>query len=274
MSQRFFSEKPITSHHVQLEASEAHHLLHVMRGKPGEHVVLFDGSGAEFTAQIESIGRREVSLVVLQRHAVDRELSTRVTLSVALPRGDRQEWLVEKAVELGVARLIPWQTQRGVASPGTQTVQRLMRTVIEASKQCGRNRLMQIARPIDMLQQLVAPSSDLRLLAHTDPSIPAIADVWTQLSPRISHGIEIGIGPEGGFTSDEIARAIEHGWMLVGLGPRTLRTESAAIAMAALIGGWASAHPPRRLGGTGGSPTSAHYQLALVDKPPVPPSLE
>src|SRR5688572_8850936 len=112
MSDRFFVETPIESERAELIGSEAHHLAHVMRAAVGAEVTLFDGSGAEFPARVIKIGRSQVELVVLERREIDRELPFPLVLGVALPKGDRQKWLVEKATELGVSRIVPLQTSR------------------------------------------------------------------------------------------------------------------------------------------------------------------
>ena len=153
MTRRFYCARPIEGHSAVLQDSEAHHLARVLRGRPGEQVVLFDGSGREYRAEVETVARHEVQLRVLSSQTIDRELPLQLVLAVALPRGERQEWLAQKAVELGVTALVPLRTQRGVAIPSRQTQHRLRRTVIEASKQCGRNRLMEIraATPLDDL---------------------------------------------------------------------------------------------------------------------------
>ncbi|MDH3719733.1 MAG: RsmE family RNA methyltransferase, partial [Planctomycetota bacterium] len=102
MTQRFYSSLPIDSGHVTLDGPEAHHLLHVMRLGVGAEIVLFDGLGAEFQGRVVDCRRSEVDVEVLARAEIDRELPFKLTLGVALPKGDRQRWLVEKAVELGV----------------------------------------------------------------------------------------------------------------------------------------------------------------------------
>ena len=147
MSDRYFVEQPITADRAMLVGPEAHHLIHVMRLRPGQQTTLFDGSGREFTALVKRVGRTEVELTITAQEEIDRELPLRLVLGVALPKGDRQKWLVEKAVELGVARLGALETARGVAQPVEQALGRLRRAVIEASKQCGRNRLLEIAAP-------------------------------------------------------------------------------------------------------------------------------
>ena len=147
--------------------AEAHHLLHVMRARTGARVTLFDGSGWQFDAVVERTGRSEVELTITDRQEIDREAQVAVTLGVVLPKGDRQKWLVEKVVELGVARLVPLETERGVAQPRENVLERLRRGVIEASKQCGRNRLMEIAEPRAWQAFLMeSPTVACRLVAH------------------------------------------------------------------------------------------------------------
>ncbi len=235
MSHRFFVTS-VDREQAVLEGSEAHHLLHVMRAGVGAEVVLFDGSGAEYTARVSQIDRTRVRLSVLECVEVDRELAVNVTLAVALPKGDRQRWLVEKAVELGVSRLVPIKTERGVAQPGDAAVQRLRRTVIEAAKQCRRNRLTDIERPCDFTQFADVPEKDaVRLIAH--PGGERVGDVLEDADGSPASGISyfVAVGPEGGFTDAEIGFAVERGWRTVDLGPRTLRIETAAVALAVVL---------------------------------------
>src|SRR4030095_7741023 len=130
MADRYFVEPPITGDHAQLVGPEAHHLAHVMRAQSGHRVTLFDGSGSEFAARVKKVGRSAVELTIESRKQVDRELSVRVTIAVALPKGERQRWLVEKLTELGVFRLVPLITDRAVAQPGESALARLRRGVI------------------------------------------------------------------------------------------------------------------------------------------------
>ncbi len=230
MSERYFVDSPITSDHAVLTGAEAHHLLHVMRASKGAAVTLFDGTGWEFEAVVEATKRSEVDLSITARNEVNREAATVLTLGVALPKGDRQKWLVEKATELGVVRLVPLETERAVAQPGDNALERLRRAVIEASKQCGRNRLMEIASPQSWNEFLTANNEVAsRLVAH-----PSVKESRSSLMQAT---VIAAVGPEGGFTEEEVARAESQSWQLIGLGPRTLRVETAAVALAArLIG--------------------------------------
>ena len=231
MTHRYFVDRPITQDTATLTGPEAHHLLHVMRAKPGDQVILFDGSGHEFPSRVETLRRSEADLTILGRQLVDRELPHPLILGVALPKGDRQRWLVEKAVELGVTRLLPLETERSVAQPNPKAVERLRRAAIEASKQCGRNRLMEIASPQRWANFLQASDgASVRLVAHPTPEVLVRNVLSSVASP-----IVLAVGPEGGLTEDEIEQAAKHGWQTVTLGPRILRIETAALALAAFV---------------------------------------
>jgi 16S rRNA (uracil1498-N3)-methyltransferase len=231
MSDRFFSPLPIADDRVMLGDTEAHHLLHVMRAKVGERVTLFDGSGTEFDAEIIQYGRSEVELHVLARREVDRELPFELVVGVSLPKGDRQKWLVEKLTEIGVTEMVPLATERGVAQPTESALERLQRSVVEAAKQCGRNRLMQIAKPQAWDEWITKGSSpsDRRWIAHPNGNSIVSVDFAQSVATRIA------VGPEGGFTDAEVAAAQAAGWQSVALGSRILRVETAAVALAAVV---------------------------------------
>jgi 16S rRNA (uracil1498-N3)-methyltransferase len=204
----------------------------VLRAQVGDEVVLFDGSGAEFRSRIVSVGRSQVDLQVLEHCVIDRELSPQLLLAVALPKGDRQRWLVEKAVELGVSQLIPLATERGVAQPVDRAVQRLERAVIEASKQCGRNRLMSISSPQTIAECLAAvPPECQRWVIHPGESSRPLRDMFAPAQQRPILAI---IGPEGGFTEPELTSCAAE-CQLVSLGSRILRIETAALAVASAV---------------------------------------
>ncbi len=238
MTQRYFVEQPIAGMQATLLAAEAHHLAHVMRGKPGHQVTLFDGRGGEYLAEVTRIDRAAVYLDVLSHQAIEREVPVAITIAVSLPKGDRQRWLVEKLVELGVHGFVPLTTARGVAQPTGGTLERLERAVIEASKQCGRNRLMTIHTPQEFREVVAAKADDAkRLLAHPRSAHP-ISDVVREGKAAPSGGFSLIVGPEGGLTDEEAAMAVSAGWTAVDLGARILRVETAAavlVTAAALV---------------------------------------
>lgn len=229
MAERFFVEHRIESEQAQLVGPEVHHLIHVLRAKPGDSIVIFDGTGSEHDATVARIERSCVRLQVGSRRELSRELPFPLTLAVSMPRGERQKWLVEKLTELGVARCIPLVNQRTVAEPGAAARDKLRRTVIEAAKQCGRNCLLEIAAPQTWEQLVLSPpAGSTRWFAHPYTNSSATAG-------RLGHGsTTIAIGPEGGFTAAEVELAQRSGWEGIVLGQRILRIETAAVMVASL----------------------------------------
>jgi 16S rRNA (uracil1498-N3)-methyltransferase len=225
---RFYTADSLGPGEYVLTGAEAHHLATVRRFAPGDRVVLFNGDGHDYPADILSIGKRTVSLCILAPVAVNRELRFPLVVGSALPKGDRADFLLEKLTELGVTRFVPLLTTRAIVQPKPSVVEKFQRAVIEASKQCGRNRLMIVDPPRKWDEFLSLPDLPTsRFVLHTGPDLPAVTS---------SEGSAVAVGPEGGFTSEEITLAGEKGWLAVSLGPRVLRVETAAIAVAALLG--------------------------------------
>jgi 16S rRNA (uracil1498-N3)-methyltransferase len=238
MTERYFLDEPPCGERARLVGPEAHHFLHVMRGTAGAEILVFDGGGAEYLARAVAATRSQVELQIVERLEADRELSIAITLGVSLPKGDRQRWLVEKVVELGVGRLMPLATQRGVAQPTLAALARLRRAVVEASKQCGRNKLLEIAPATGWAAWLEsAPPGVARALAHPC-SAESDQDRQTPATflRRLAGASEVwfAVGPEGGFTDQEVTQATAAGWDLIDLGPRILRVETAAVFLAGL----------------------------------------
>lgn len=234
MSTRFFVDEPISADRATLVGSEAHHLLHVLRAQVGDEVVLIDGTGHEFAARIERLGRSQIELAILSTAKVDRELGFDLVVGVAWPKAERQRWLVEKLVELGVTRVVPLRTERSVVHPDRASHGKHLRTVVEASKQCGRNRLMQID-PLTPWPEFASQSGSATIKWLADPSGESLG------SSRQSAGsCQLAIGPEGGWTAAELEQGRAAGWHVVSLGERILRIETAAVALAAL---WAFQGP-------------------------------
>ncbi len=229
MSERFFVEVPIQGPHARLVEGEAQHVAKVMRAKIGDQITLFDGSGAEFLATITNLSKQAVDVEIVERREIDRELARDLTIAVALPKGDRQQWLVEKLTELGATRIVPLVCQRSVAQPVESALARLRRWSIEAAKQCGRNRLLEIAAPEKWPHYAATATATIRLFAH--PGMDAKHALGGPHDALIA-----AIGPEGGWSDEEVAIAVASGWQAVSLGPRILRVETAAIALTVLAG--------------------------------------
>ena len=230
MAERFYcgDAQCEASQSLVLVGDEAHHLARVRRIGVGAIVELFDGRGFATRAAVVSIARNEVVLRPEGLPLLDRLPPFRLILATAVPKGDRLDWLVEKATELGVDRFVPILNERSVVSPGLAKLARLRRNVIEASKQCGRNRLMTIDEPLPWPELLRSFGAiEPRLVAHPG-GVPF--GLWPR--PRAGSEAIIALGPEGGFTSGEINAAKDAGWGLAGLGATVLRMETAGLSAA------------------------------------------
>jgi len=229
MSERFHITAPPVAGRVTLGGDEARHLARVMRARVGDEVELFDGRGRAWPARVVAVGRGTVELAAGEPREAHPRSGATFTLAVALPKGDRQKWLVEKLTELGVDVLVPLLTERGVAEATPSAIERLTRGVIEACKQCGRDRLMEIGEPVAVAEIVAArPSHAIGLVA--DPAGGPLRAGWQTAAAVI--GL---VGPEGGFTAAELAAAAAAGWRRINLGHYVLRTETAAVALAARV---------------------------------------
>jgi 16S rRNA (uracil1498-N3)-methyltransferase len=221
-----------------LTGDEARHLARVMRTTVGDRVELFDGRGHAWQAEVRTLGRGQVELDLLgdescgEGEADQAPTATQstpsLTIATALPKGDRQKWMVEKLTELGAHRLVPLTAARSVAEATPSAIARLQRQVIEACKQCRRNQLLEITKPVSLKDACGSRDADtLGLL--TDPTgQPASTLLASQ-----SKNILALVGPEGGFTDDERQLALDSGFTPIRLSPHILRVETAAVALAA-----------------------------------------
>ncbi|MCI0681511.1 MAG: 16S rRNA (uracil(1498)-N(3))-methyltransferase [Gemmataceae bacterium] len=227
MAARFYLNWQLQPGPVTVEGAEAHHLASVCRLRPGDVACLFNGDGCEYPARIVEVRRKAVLLEIQGVESPQRELPFVLEVAAPLPKGDRAQFLVEKLTELGATAFVPLDCERSVIHPREAKLEKLERYVIEASKQCGRNALMRVAAPAPWLDYAAQPGSgDQRWLAH-----PSGAGLGPQVRPQA--GIHVAVGPEGGFTDAEVNHGRDHGWELIGLGPRILRIETAALALAA-----------------------------------------
>jgi 16S rRNA (uracil1498-N3)-methyltransferase len=224
MANRFYVSSELNGGDIVLQGAEAHHLATVHRLGIGDTVSLFNGNGNEYAGTIIEASRRRAVVRITGQEAPPREWPYSVQVAAPLPKAERAQFLVEKLTEIGVSRYIPLETKRTVVQPGRGKIQKLHRYVVEASKQCGRNVLMEIADPMDWLAFCCCAGLPLaRFLAH--PSGGEMRQVSRS-------GVALAIGPEGGFTDEELTLARSNNWHIVGLGPRILRIETAALLLA------------------------------------------
>jgi 16S rRNA (uracil1498-N3)-methyltransferase len=225
MSVRFYLNCPLGLGTIQLQGPEAHHLGTVCRVRPGAPVCLFNGNGRQYPARVISVERKQIGLEILSIETTDTELPFKLEVASPLPKGARAQFLIEKLTELGATSFVPLQTSRSVVHPGDGKIEKLERYVIEASKQCGRNVLMRVEPAISWMDYIERDTSATRkIIAHFgEPE-----EVSTAQTDAI-----VAVGPEGGFTDEEVEAARGRGWQVTGLGPRVLRVETAAVLLAA-----------------------------------------
>jgi 16S rRNA (uracil1498-N3)-methyltransferase len=225
MADRFYVNSPFAVGPVTLEGAEAHHLVAVRRFRPGDCVCLFNGDGREYPAEIVAVAKKCVELQVTGVHEPEREAGFRLEVAAPLPKGDRAQFLLEKLTELGATSFTPLQTVRSVVHPRETKLDKLQRYVIEASKQCGRNILVRVEPLVEWRRYCRKDDLPrLRILGHTKGK----SNSWNS-----GEDVALAVGPEGGFTEEELAEGNAAGWRLVSLGPRILRVETAALALVA-----------------------------------------
>jgi len=220
-----------------LPPPQAHHVLRVLRLKRGAPVILFNGDGAEYAAVVVEASRTRCALDVTGREAVDREAPFAVTLAQAVSGGERMDYTLQKAVELGVAAIQPLEASRSVVRlSGDRARKRLTHwqaVAVAACEQCGRNRVPRVL-PLARLDTFLAahaarPGRERRVLLS-----PRSARGLRELDPPAG-AIVLLAGPEGGFSPGEERAAGTAGFLPVRLGPRVLRTETAAVAALAAM---------------------------------------
>lgn len=217
-----------------LRGEEAHHLARVRRHRQGEVVEVVDGVGGWYQVRLESLDRDEVRAQILEHQQERGESQVRLTLAAALVKGQRFDFLVEKATELGVAALVPLLTERGVVRPGSEhKPARWQHLARAALKQCGRSRLPLIAAPAALGAVVGAGVEEGQLVLL---AAPTGGDELRDCLVGCSAGrVILAVGPEGGFSPDEVAAARRQGARVFSWGNRVLRSETAGMVLAALV---------------------------------------
>lgn len=239
---RVFVDAPLTAGtKLKLTEAAAGHLVRVLRLRAGEALTLFNGAGGEYAGTIEAVQGSQVTVNVGPHQADERESPLTVILAQGVSRGERMDLVVQKATELGVARLLPVLTERSVvrldADKAERRVDHWRAIAVAACAQSARNRIPPIAPPVSF-------GAFLRAQREAKPVAGSLSLLLSPLGVRrmseLGQGIQsvtVLIGPEGGLTHEEQDAAIEAGFTPVRLGPRVLRTETAAIAALALLQG-------------------------------------
>jgi 16S rRNA (uracil1498-N3)-methyltransferase len=230
MARLFVPPEQLTGEHAIVDGEAHRHLTKSLRLRAGDAVTVFDGCGVEIEAVLVAVGAREAQLALGTRRSQPPP-PVAITLLQSVPKGERLELVIQKTTELGVAHIVPVITGRGVMRPGSDRRQRWETIAREAARQCGRADVPTVDAAVPLAEALGAVTASVRLV------------LWEQQERRPLMGALMGkeknvavlVGPEGGFSEEEIAAARAAGFVAVGVGPRILRSETAGIVAVTLV---------------------------------------
>lgn len=218
---------------VNLPKEPANHLANVLRLKVGHPVVLFNGDGNEYSAELQDITRKQASALVLARLGINVESPLSLHLMQGVSKGERMDLVMQKSAELGVTEITPVITERCPVKLNQERwekkLQHWEKVLISACEQCGRNKLPTLNAPVNFMEAINQSTNQLRLILH-----PQAEQRIANFTPP-GDGVRLLIGPEGGLSDPELYQAVEFGYHKILMGPRVLRTETAAIAAISLL---------------------------------------
>lgn len=234
---RVFVDTPLVADSVlPLPSGPAQHLARVLRLAAGDPLVVFNGRGGEYAATIESARRDHVTVRIGAHQAIERESPLATTLLQGIARGEKMDQILQKATELGITRVVPVQTLRGNVRLDDDAIRRKQEhwqgVAVGACEQSGRNRVPEVTQPAVLAAALAATSADLKLVLAPDDGAASLQSLLGATRPA---SIALLVGPEGGLDPQEVRVAQAAGFVCCRMGPRVLRTETAAlVALAAL----------------------------------------
>ena len=218
---------------MQLDEGAARHLTSVLRMKAGQDIILFDGRGGEYSAQLSAVKKGKAAVTVGEFFDVNRESPLKIQLAIGISRGERMDWIVQKATELGVTEITPLFTERCEVKLNGERLEKKTRhwqqVAISACEQCQRN-TVPLLKPAITADQYLAESTDaLKLVLHhrTERRLAEMTNA--------NNNIALLVGPEGGLSDREIDSALNNGYAPLAIGPRVLRTETAPLAAMSII---------------------------------------
>lgn len=233
---RIFTDQPLqTDAVVELGKDAARHLVTVLRFQAGQRLILFNGHGGEFEAEVAAASPKSVTVSVLAEYAVERESPLVTRLGIGISRGDRFDWVLQKATELGVSEVFPLYTERTEVKLKGDREEKKQRhwqqVIVSACEQSGRTRVPRLHAPTLLIEWLPV-SADIKLLLHhrSDRTLHSLQ----QMEPS---SVALLIGPEGGLSEQEIEQGAAAGFQSLTLGPRVFRTETAPVVALGLLQG-------------------------------------
>ncbi len=241
---RLYLPTPLASDtEVELDDRARQYVLQVLRLKSGAPLIIFNGEGLEYTAKLGVTEKRRATVLLGESHHPVRESPLVVHLGLGISKGERMDYAIQKAVELGVTKITPLFSQHCVIKLDEKRIQNRLRhwhaVIISASEQCGRNQLAQLQTPTDFFRWIEMDNNGVDLILA-----PQASQVLKRIQPAPQQ-LRLAIGPEGGFSDEEIGTAISGSFTAISLGPRILRTETAVVAgLSALQTLWGDLNTP------------------------------
>lgn len=237
MPRFFVSRESISDGQATITGKDAYHIARSLRMAEGDEVYLSDGEGVEYLATLTRIRDEECICSITREQESSAEPKMNITLYMAYPKGDKLETVIQKAVELGATRIVPFESSRCIKRPKADKVakqtERLSRIAEEAAKQCGRAIIPEVSFPLEYREMLAdAALSELSLICYERESHLSLKETLRSTKPK---SISVIVGCEGGFSLEEIEEALKAGCRSVSLGNRILRCETAPSAALSMI---------------------------------------
>ncbi len=231
------SGRMLRGEEVVLEGQQAHQINNVLRKKAGEHIIVLDNLGSEYEIELKTIGKKKVTGQIKEKREAVGEPAVEITLYQSLLSREKFEWVLQKCTEVGVKRFVPMVTERSIVrkeSKKQDKIQRRQRIIQEAAEQSGRGRIPELEEAVNFEETVAKLGGfDYKLLAHTQGQGESLRQCLKD--NKKNERIALFVGPEGGFTENEVQSAKDNNIVLISLGRRVLRTETAAVVASSLI---------------------------------------
>jgi 16S rRNA (uracil1498-N3)-methyltransferase len=245
----FLAPEQLSTDKITITGDQARHLALVLRAQPGDKITIMDGQGYKYECRLISVHKKEVVAEVLNKTTYSVESPLSITLAQGIAKGDKMDFVIQKSTELGVNRIIPVITEYSQVKH-THKVQRWRKIALSAAQQSGRDKVPEILEPITLEEYLsqqlspaaqgyiedikgVKPDSYIRIILSENYKKRAFKEILSGL--KENRRVIVLVGPEGGFSQEEISAAVEKDFIEVSIGPRILRTETAPLAALSII---------------------------------------
>lgn len=236
---RFFVEKGnLRREEVVLEGQQAHQIHNVLRKKAGEHIIVLDNLGWEYEIGLKTVRKEKVTGLIKEKRKAVGEPAVEITLFQSLLSREKFEWVLQKCTEVGVRRFVPIVTERSIVRQGSikpNKIERWQRIIQEAAEQSARGRIPELEKAVNFEKAIAGLEGfDYKLMAHTHGQGKSLRQCLKSGEKKIK-SVALFIGPQGGFTENEVQSANDNNVAVISLGNRILRTETAAVIASSLI---------------------------------------